>query len=146
MPRISTTKPLCTCSGDSSGRLQKPLCTLTTYGKRPLPKLLLLHWHSHLFQSRLGSHHVLGLLLLCIFVVESLGVLKVIMTFLLFHAIVWFVGLKQCAISIAPIFCVYIFVLRHGDAALKNSIDHFTSPGFAAEKASIKRVIQQKPT
>ena len=25
-------------------------------------KLLLLHWHSHLFQSSLASHHVLGLL------------------------------------------------------------------------------------
>ena len=65
-------------------------------------KLLLLHWHSHLFQSRLASHRVLGLLLLCFFVVESLGFLKVIMTFLLFHAIVWFVGLLQCAFSIVP--------------------------------------------
>ena len=67
--------------------------------------------HSHLFQSRLASHHVLGLLLLCFFVVESLEFLKVGMTFLLFHAMVWFVGLFQCAFSIAP-----IFVLRHGES------------------------------
>ena len=35
-------------------------------------KLLLLHWHAHLFQRLLPSNHVLGLLLLCFFVVVCL--------------------------------------------------------------------------
>ncbi len=32
MPRVSSAKPLGIGSGDSNGRLQKPLCTLTTCG------------------------------------------------------------------------------------------------------------------
>ncbi len=40
-------------------------------------ELLLLHWHSHLFQSRLSGHHVLGLLLLGFFVVVFLEFVKV---------------------------------------------------------------------
>ena len=33
-PKDIAAKRLCTCSGDSSGRLQKPQCTLTTYGRK----------------------------------------------------------------------------------------------------------------
>ena len=45
------------------------------------------------------------------FLLLNFWILKVGMTFLLFHAMVWFVGLFQCAFSIAP-----IFVLRHGES------------------------------
>ena len=34
IPKISAAKPLCACSGDSSGHLRKQLCILTTYGRK----------------------------------------------------------------------------------------------------------------